>query len=231
MLYDHNVSLLRSMLDQAAGGGANRTANEQKTGDYYSSCINAQEIDKRDLAALQPELDRIAALQSKEELPALMAHFELMNVTAFFDFGEQQDFKEAKADCGCGPGRSRSSGMRLLSAGRPGDQKIRQHYVEHIYEHAEAFGLAGCTSFPDAHTIMDLETALAKVSLDVTSQRNPNKIYHMMPVDDLAKLAPAFSWKTMLADTGAPPVAELNVTYPEFFTGLNALPRPLASKP
>ncbi len=42
-----------------------------------------------------------------------------------------------------------------------------------------------------------------------------------MPVSDLQKLAPAFDWKSFLADTGAPAVSEINVTYPEFFKELN----------
>ena len=37
---------------------------------------------------------------------------------------------------------------------------------------------------------MQLETALAKVSMDVTSRRDPNKVYHLMPVSELATLAP-----------------------------------------
>ena len=45
----------------------------------------------------------------------------------------------------------------------------------------------------------------------------------MMAVTDLQKLAPSIEWKTLLADTGTPPVTELNVTYPDFFKGINAL--------
>src|SRR5262249_53346362 len=64
---------------------------------------------------------------------------------------------------------------------------------------------------------------LAKVSLDITSQRDPHKIYHLMPVTELQKLAPVIEWNTFLQETGAPPIRELNVTYPDFFKGLNSL--------
>jgi endothelin-converting enzyme/putative endopeptidase len=70
---------------------------------------------------------------------------------------------------------------------------------------------------------MEVETALAKVSLDITSQRDPNNVYHMMPVSDLAKLTPAIDWKKFLSDIGAPQVTELNVTHPPFFKGLNSV--------
>ena len=224
MLYDHNVAVLRAMLDKAAAGGANRTPNEQKIGDYYSSCMDVPAIDKRGIASLQPELDRISALQSKSDLPALIANFELANVTAFFNFSEQQDFKDARKQIATVD----QAGLGLperdyyLRAGA-GDEKIRQQYVQHVANTLKLLGETDAQAAADAKKIMDLETALAKVSLDITSQRDPNKVYHMMSVDDLAKLAPGFSWKAMIHDTGAPPVTEINVTHPEFFTGMNAL--------
>src|SRR5277367_2197001 len=75
----------------------------------------------------------------------------------------------------------------------------------------------------DAQKIMQLETALAKVSMDVTSRREPNKIYHPMPVSQLSALAPEFAWDRFLRATGVPPVSELNVANPDFFKGLNTL--------
>ena len=57
----------------------------------------------------------------------------------------------------------------------------------------------------------------------MTSQRDPKNIYHMMPVADLEKLTPAIDWKKFFADTGTPPMTELNVTYPPFFKALNSL--------
>src|SRR5208282_5066710 len=68
---------------------------------------------------------------------------------------------------------------------------------------------------------MKLETALAKVSLDVTSQRDPHNIYHMMPVKDLQALTPTFNWNHLYSTTGSPAFTEINVAEPEFFKGMN----------
>ena len=70
---------------------------------------------------------------------------------------------------------------------------------------------------------MQLETALAKVSMDITSQRDPKNVYYLMPVSQLATLAPGIAWDGFLKATGAPPVSELNVANPDFFKGMNAL--------
>jgi endothelin-converting enzyme/putative endopeptidase len=71
-----------------------------------------------------------------------------------------------------------------------------------------------------AATVMAIETALAKGHLDVTSRRDPDKIYHRMPVKELAALAPAIDWTKYLAGIGAP-VTTLNVAVPEFFQQMN----------
>src|ERR1700691_1021243 len=95
MVAERNEYILHTMLEKAAAGGADRTPNEQKIGDYYASCLDVDAINKKGLQPLQPELDRIAALKNKSELTALLAHFQLINANAFLGFGEQQDFKDA----------------------------------------------------------------------------------------------------------------------------------------
>jgi predicted metalloendopeptidase len=71
----------------------------------------------------------------------------------------------------------------------------------------------------DATAIMQLETALAKVSMDITSRRDPNKIYHLMPVTELDALAPNLSWDQLLASLGTPKLTEINVANPDFMKG------------
>jgi len=224
MIADRNESILHSMLERAAAGGVERTPNEQKIGDYYASCMDTDTINKKGLEPLQPELDRIAALKDKSELTALLAHFQLINVNAFFGFGEQQDFKDATRQIASVD----QGGFGLPERDyyfRSGDaaEKTRKQYVQHITNMLKLMGEPESTAASDARSIMQLETALAKVSLDITSQRDPNKVYHLMQVAELQKLTPNLEWSRFLTEAGAPSVTQLNVTNPEFFKGLSAL--------
>ena len=224
MLFDATESILRSLLQKAAAGGADRTANEQKIGDFYASCMDTDAINREGLKPLQPELDRIAALKTKDELTPLLAHFQLTNVNAFMGLGEFQDFKDATKQIAlidqAGLGLpERDYYLRTGDA----DKKLRDQYVQHVAKTFELIGEPDAKATSDAQKVMQLETELAKVSLDVTSRRDPSNIYHMMSVADLEKLAPSIEWKTLLADTGTPPVTDLNVTYPDFFKGMNAV--------
>jgi hypothetical protein len=79
MVDDYIENVLRTMLEKAAVAGAERTPNEQKIGDFYAGCMTTDAIEKNGLKPLQAELARIAALSSKDGLPELLAHYQLIN--------------------------------------------------------------------------------------------------------------------------------------------------------
>ncbi|HTS37065.1 MAG TPA: M13 family metallopeptidase [Candidatus Solibacter sp.] len=222
MIAEYTEQVGNALLMKAAAGGADRSANEQKIGDYYAACLDADAINAKGLKPLQPEFDRIAALKSKDELPELLGHFQLINVNAFMGFGEQQDFKDARQQIAVVD----QGGIGLPERDyyfRTGDvpEKTRVQYVQHVANMMKLAGEAPDQAAADAKKIMELEAALAKVSMDITSQRDPDKVYHMKSVAQLSELAPSFQWTTFLAAAGVPAVTQLNVTNPEFFKGLN----------
>jgi putative endopeptidase len=224
MIAEYTEHALHTILEKAAAGAASRAPNEQKIGDAYASCLDSGTINQRGLKPLQGELDRIATLKGKADLPELLAHYQLIGVGAFFNFGEQQDFKDARRQIAV----IDQGGLGLPERDyyfRTGEasEKTRARYVQHITNMMKLIGEPEAKAASTAKAIMALETALAKVSMDVTSRRDPNKIYHLMPVADLVALAPGVAWNRFLAVSGAPPVAELNVTTPDFFKGFDAL--------
>ncbi len=224
IIFEHTENVLHTMLENAASGGASRTANEQKIGDYYASCVDTEAIDKLGLKPLQPDFDRIAALKSKDELPELLGHFQLINVNAFLGFGEQQDFKDARKQIAMVD----QGGLGLPERDfyfRTGEvaEKTRAQYVQHITNTFKLAGEPESQAASDAQKVMELEIALAKVSMDVTSRRDPKNIYHMMPVTELAGLTPLIRWNQLFAAAGAPPITEINVTSSDFFKGLNSI--------
>jgi endothelin-converting enzyme/putative endopeptidase len=224
LVFDRTEAELHTLLDKMEANTPSRTPAEQKVGDFYASCMDTAAIDALGLKPLQPELDRIAALKDKSELAAILAHFQLINANAFLGYGEQQDFKDAQKQIAVVD----QGGLGLPERDyylRTGDaaEKTRQQYVEHIVNMLKLIGESDSAATADAHKIMDLETTLAKASMDITSQRDPHNIYHPMSVSDLEKLTPAIDWPKFFADTGAPTFTELNVTNPEFFKALQTL--------
>lgn len=224
IVFEHNEYVVHAILDKAAAGGADRTPNQQKIGDYYAACLDTDAIDHKGLAAFQPDLDQIAKLKDKAELVPLLAHQQLINVNSFLSMGEQQDFKDARKQIAVVD----QGGLGLPERDyyfREGDaaEKTRKEYVEHIAKMLKLIGEPEAEADSDAKAIFQLETALAKASMDITSRRDPAKLYHMMSVADLQKLAPVLDWTALLKETKFPPVAEVNVANPDFFKGLNSV--------
>jgi putative endopeptidase len=221
-LDEYNRQVLHTILLAAAKPDPARDADTQKIGDYFASCVDDASIEQKGLSALRPELDRIDALTSKDQLTDLLAHYSLIGVDAFFGFGSQQDFQDATQTIAA----AAQGGIGLPERDyyfRTGakDEEIRKQYVQHVTNVLKLLGDTDAQAASDAAAIMKLETALAKVSLDVTSQREPRNVYHPLPKKDLQALAPMFDWDRLYASTGSPAFAELNIAEPDFFKGLN----------
>ncbi|MBV8450715.1 MAG: M13 family metallopeptidase, partial [Deltaproteobacteria bacterium] len=224
MVFNYTEYTLHSLLEKVAVNSPSRTPNEQKIGDYYASCMDASAIDALGLKPLQPELDRISALTDKKQLNDLLAHYQLMGVNAFFSFGEQQDFKDARQQIAVldqgGLGLPERDYYLRTGAN---DEKIRRQYVQHITNMLKLIGEPDDNAAADAKKVMDLETALAKISMDVTSRRDPKNIYHLLPVSQLTELTPEINWSAFLDRTGTPHINDLNVANPDFYKGLNTI--------
>ncbi len=223
-LSDQNLLVLKGILEKAAAGGSARTANEQKIGDYYATCMNVEAVNEEGLKPLQPLLGRITALKSKDELPELTAYFDSIGVNTFFAFGSDQDFKDATQQIAM---------LDQLDLGLPEkgyyerkdekSVKLRGQYQAHIARVFELLGETQQQSAKDAETVLKLETALAGFSLSNVDRRDPASLYHKMNLAKFDSSTPSFSFVRFLRAAHAPPVESLNVTEPRYFAGLNQL--------
>jgi putative endopeptidase len=220
-LIDENQLVLKAILEKAAAGGPGRSPNEQKIGDYYASCMNVDAVNEAGLKPLQPLLDRIAALKSKDELPELTAYLDGIGVNSLFSFGSQQDYKDATQQVAMVD----QTDLGLPEKGyyeRKDDKSVelRNQYVAHVTRIFELLGETKEQAAKDAATVLKVETALAGYSLSNVDRRDPASLYHMMTV---AKLDSSFNFSRFLRAVRAPRVESLNVTVPAYFAGLNQL--------
>jgi putative endopeptidase len=223
-LNEFNLQALHGILDKASTAHAAEGSDEQKIGDYYASCMDTAAIDKAGLAPIQPELDRIAAIQSRDALISEIAHLQRISVEAFFGLGADQDFKDATREIAV----MDQGGLGLpekdyyLRSGAK-DDEVRTQYVQHLVNMLKLLGESPDAAGKNAAAIMVFETALAKASLGNVERRDPEKIYHMQSVAKFATDTPNLHVAEFLKDAGTPPVSELNIATPEFFAGLNQL--------
>src|SRR5438128_10144833 len=94
-LYERNLVTLRGILEKASASGANRSAIEQKIGDYYGACMDEKTADGKGLDPLKPEFDRISAIQNKADLIDVVAHNHMIGANALFAFYSTSDLHNA----------------------------------------------------------------------------------------------------------------------------------------
>jgi putative endopeptidase len=221
-LAERNRIVLRGILEDA-GKATNRTPNQQKIGDYYATCIDEDAINKKGIAVLKPEFDRINGLKDKAGLPALLAHLHSQGIGGVFSFYSGADFKNAKeviaqADQG---GLSLPDRDYYLKDD-PKSVELRKAYVEHVANVFKLLGDSPEKAEAEAKAVMDIETALAKGSMDRVERREPEKIYHKLSRQDWQALTPSFSFTAYLNGLGTPAFTSLNVTTPDFYKALDA---------
>jgi endothelin-converting enzyme/putative endopeptidase len=221
---ERNRLHLKQILEQASTPTPNRSAGEQKIGDEYASCMDAPAVNEKGFASLQPELRRIDALWNKAGLPLLLAHLHRIGVNAFFLLGASPSYSDSSTDIAS----FSAAGLGLperdyYTRTDPTSVKQRQQYLAHVEKVLEISGETKNQAASDAAAVLELETALAKASLTITEQRDPQQLNHQFELEEFGRTMHHFSLTTYVSAVGAPQAGRINVTEPKFFSAFDAL--------
>jgi len=224
-LYNVNNQELSGILTKAAAGGANRSPDEQKIGDFYAACMNTALPEQLGLAPIEPLLKQIDATGIRQ-LPTTIGVLQRMGIPVFFNYGELQDFKDASKQIAF----IDQGGLGLpekdyyLRTG-PKDIEIRKAYVAHLAKMLELSGTSPAQAAKDADAIMAFETTLAKSAMSVTERRDPEKLYHLVPISTMDKLLPFGLYEQFEDAVHSPRVTELNDISPAYIDAMVGLVR------
>ncbi len=166
---------------------------------------------------LQPWFDKIAALKSNADLPALLADLHSNGVGALFAVFVTADEKNSETDIA----QFYQGGLGLpdrdyYTKTDDASKKLLAAYQEHVTKMFTLLGDAPDVAAAEAKSVVNFETELAKASKTRVQLRDPEGNYHKMTVDELAKAAPGFDWKAYFTALGAPEPGGLDVKQPEF---------------
>ena len=237
-LFLYNQTILRNALEKAADD-KQAAGSQRQIGDFWRSCMDDPGRDAHGKSWLQSALKPFDALESPKDLARLTAYLHLNFSTAWgggdnytqaplFGFGPQQDLEDATKMMGA----IDQGGMALPSLDYyldPADRfrKLREQYVKHVQRMFELAGDPANQSAAEAQTVMDMETAFAKASMDNVTRRDPAKTYNKRTLEQLKAAVPAFGWDEYFKLVGAPAVPFYIVTTPGF---LDALERQIETR-
>jgi putative endopeptidase len=198
-LRDESQEAVKVIIEQSATGDFAKGTDEQKVGDLYNSYLDWDTRNAKGIEPLQPELDRISAISSHDELAVYFAEATKRALDAPFGVGQLPDPKDPQ--------------RYAIAAGQSGlglpdrefylkdDEKsedIRNKYVAHIAKMFDLAGLADGAAAAD--TIMALETRIAAEHMTKEQSRRYLENYKKVELAELPALMPNFNWDGFLAE-------------------------------
>jgi putative endopeptidase len=227
-LSDDSLEQLRTVVERLTQSADAADPDQRKIVELYASFMDEAALEKLDLRPLASEFARIAALKRRSQIPGLIAHFSLLGVGAPYRPQVHQDARDATKyvfDLHQGGLGMPDRDYYLENDERL--QQIRAKYLQHVETMLRLAGdsVAGePAAAQEAHDIVALETALAKVQWTKVENRDPVKTYNRVELTQLARLAPGYNWKAYLSDAGvAGKVDYLVISQPSYITAFNEL--------
>jgi putative endopeptidase len=222
VLNEKNRDVLHEILEAAAkNSAAKKGSNEQKVGDYYASCMDEAKIETEGLKPIQAELDLVNKVTDQKSLQTEIAHLHSLGYNALFGSGSNRDFKNSSETIiGIFQGGLSLPTRDYYLKDDARSKSIRDEFVKHVAKMFELMGDDAAKAAGEAQAVMTLETKLAQGSKAPVELRDPEKLYHRMPMTAVKDAAPAFDWMGYF-QTVAHSKADVNVATPDFFKVMN----------
>jgi putative endopeptidase len=181
-------------------------------------------IEKTGIKAIQPELDKIAAIKTPLDVQKQIAYMQTSGMSTLFYFYAAQDEKNSNAIIG----NFYQGGLGLPDrdyylSPDPRSTEIRTEYVKHIAKMFELCGETKEQSAKIAAQIMQMETQLAKASSTRVALRDPVANYNKTNLDGLKKKFAQFDWTSYFQTLGLTKTEDINVGQPKFISEMAAM--------
>jgi putative endopeptidase len=231
ILHQENTNKLLGLLNEVSKTpGLPKGSLKQCVGDLYASGMDSVAIEKRGLAPIKPDLERITKIADLNGVITELV-YERVNGegSPLFGFGVGQDSKHPNKNIvqfGQGGISLPDRDYYLKDDART--KKIQDAYKQYIVTLFKLTGTNEADAAKNAETIFNMETALAKAQLSRVAMRDPNKTYNKFAVTDFDKSTPHLNWAQLMPLMKVTGQDTVLVAQPDFFKAADAL---LASTP
>ena len=220
---ENTLVILKNILESYQKGSDTPTqVDSKKLGDYYSACLNVQSNDQYAEEKINNLFARIDSLKSKAQMMTVVGELHRQGIQAFFSTYVLQNPKDATHMIGTVD----QGGVGLPEKSYYSDKeflKIRASYKIHIQKMLELFSSSKFELSSSTDKIFKIESQLAKMSLSVEEQQDPQKTYNPIGKIALIKIAPALNWSSYFQSIHFAKADALNVVSPIYFQKLSLL--------
>jgi len=200
---------------------ASLNPEEKQIRDLYDAFTDTKQIEARGLDPIKPDLARIAALQTPDDIARLMGD-PAFSGDSFVGTGISPDAKNSNAYVMV----ATQSGLGLPNRDYylrddPDLAKTRDAYKKYLAQMLTLIGEKDADA--RAAAVYALENDIATAHWPAADRRNADKVYNPMQVKDLAAFAPGFPWETFFKAQGIDPSRKVIVRENTAFPPLAAL--------
>ena len=220
IVYERTEEQVKVIIEHAAASKADKGTDARKIGDLYNSFMNVARADELGLLPLRPELARIDALRSHDELIRYFGHALSAGIMVPVNFYIDADAAQ--------PDRSLAyiwqDGLGLPDrdyylSESPQLADVRRQYRIHI---RNMFELADWDD--DADVVIRIEARLAEEQWSRVQNRDREKIYsNKFTVPQARALSPEFDWTAFLESGGFGRPDQFVIAQTSYFAALGRL--------
>lgn len=212
-LFENSQKQLRELIEGLAAQKNNQAGSAaQKIGDLYNMAMDSVTLNKQGAEPVKAMLDKIAGMKDKSEIVPMMTEMAHIGIGIYFRSYVYADPK--------------NSSLNIFQMGQGGinlgekeyyldtdsiTQNIREQYKLYIGKLFQLAGFSEADAQQKVADVMEVETAIAKVSRSATELRDPEANYHKMSFDELKKTISGIDWDAYMKGLGIQAPAELNV--------------------
>ncbi|MEN5259911.1 M13 family metallopeptidase [Stenotrophomonas hibiscicola] len=216
ILRERSLEVQHALVQQAAASQAKAGSVEAKIGDIWKTGNDEAKIEAAGLAPLQPQLDKITALNDTAAITRYLRDSQAEGKGVLFSLFANADYKDsANVIAYVGQG-----GLGLPEKGYYFDDaqaKIRDAYVAYIAQVLTLSGVDAAQAAEQAKAVMAFETRLAKASMSRIEMRDPAKRYNPLSAAEADRLTPNFSWTALFDTLKVPAAQKFSLAQPGFF--------------
>lgn len=213
-----NKKKLTVILNEAKDGEFEKGSSMQMIGDYYAAMSDMEARNKKGTQAAQVWLEKIDGIQSKDQLPEILAEMHSNGIGGFYSFYVDQDLKDVEKHV---PYISQG-GLGLPNRDyytEDSKAEIRDQYIKHMEKVANAMEVKHPEEF--ALNVMKMETSMAEKMMKPATLRVPENTYNPAERKGVIKNHPNLKLDNYFKGIGIESFDTLIVGQPEYFTFLN----------
>ncbi|MCD8166190.1 MAG: M13 family metallopeptidase [Bacteroides sp.] len=223
-LRENNREQLKELIEGLAAHSHEPGSVAQKIGDLYNIAMDSVKLNAEGVAPIRKDLERIAAIQSKQELYPLFAEMTRNGLSPYFLLYVGAD--EMNSSTNLVQTYQRGLGMGERDYYLEEDENtrnIREKYKEHIVKMFSLTGFTEQEATQSMEAVMAIETRLAKASFSNVELRDPYANYNKLTPEEVKKEIPAFDWDAYLAGFGLKDITEINISQLPFVKEVAAI--------